>query len=116
MLIVLHPCCLLCLALVCELVASIPMGLELCSPLCRNGWEGALGEWIHRLLVVSGMTDLVVLGMLWLGTGLCNLDGQSKVVSRRVPGLLEFCSLGDRYGRGTLMISAMHVSWLLLGG
>ena len=70
-----------------------------------NGFTG----W----LVVSGMTDrVVVLGMLWLGTGLCNLDGQSKVVTRRVPGLLEFCFLGDRYGRGTLMISAMHV-WLL---
>ena len=46
-------------------------------------------------LVVSGMTDLVVvLGMLWLGTGLCNLDGQSKVVTRRVPGLLDVLFLG----------------------
>ena len=67
-------------------------------------------------LVVSGMTDrVVVLGMLWLGTRLCNLDGQSKLVTLKVSGLLEFCSLGDRYGRGTLMISAMHVCWFLLG-
>ena len=46
-------------------------------------------------LVVSGMTDLaVVSGMLWLGTGLCNLDGQSKVVTRRVPGFAGVLFLG----------------------
>ena len=43
-----------------------------------NGFTG----W----LVVSGMTDLVVLGMLWLEQNQADLDGQSKLVTFKVPG------------------------------
>ena len=68
-------------------------------------------------LVVSGLTDrVVVLGMLWLEQDCANLGGKSKMVTFKVPGLLGFCFLGDRYGKGIPMISAMHVCWLLLGG
>ena len=36
--------------------------------------------------VVSGMTDLVVSGMLWLEQNHADLGGKSKMVTFKVPG------------------------------
>ena len=54
--------------------------------------------------------------MLWLEQNHAGFDGKSKLVTFKVPGLLGFWFLGDRFGMDIPVISATHVCWLLLGG
>ena len=90
-----HLCCCA-LLLVSELVLFQPSGFGFVfAPVPRRQWWCVLVNDFTGWLAVSGLTDLVVvLGMLWLGTRLCNLDGQSKVVTRRVPGFAGVLFLG----------------------
>ena len=61
-----------------------------------------------------GITDLVVvLGMDWLEQNYANIDCRSKAVTFKVPGIPRFCFLGDQYGKGIPMISAMHACRLM---
>ena len=78
-------CCAL--LLVCELVFFRPSGIGIVfAPVPK--WLGGcvLVNGFTGWLVVSGMTDLVVLGMLWLEQNQADLDGQSKLVTFMVPG------------------------------
>ena len=64
-----------------------------------------------------GITDFdVVLGMVWLEQNYANIDCRYMVVTFKVPGLPRFFFLGDRYGKGIPMISAMHASRLMQQG
>ena len=47
--------------------------------------------------------------MLWLKQNHADLGGKSKLVTFKVPGLLGFWFLGDRFGMDNPVISAMHV-------